>query len=96
VTQTPAELPDTDRGIYQKFRVERTDGRSAPGEKHFGCEYFVLDLTHDPHALPALQAYAEACAESHPVLADDLWTRIARLEREGPEGFDEAEGTDNG
>jgi hypothetical protein len=59
-------------GLYQKFNVERTDGRSAPGEKHDGCEYFVLDITHDPHAILALKAYAESCATTFPLLAIQL------------------------
>ncbi len=59
-------------GIYRKFRVERTDGRSAPGEKHDGCTYFVLDIDHDPHALPALKAYDSSCKKTHPDLAYDL------------------------
>jgi len=59
-------------GLYDKFRVERTDGTSAVGQKHDGCEYFVLDLDHDPHALPALKAYAESCRASYPALARDL------------------------
>jgi hypothetical protein len=60
------------RGIYAKFRVERTDGKSAPGEKHDGCEYFVLDRTHDRFAAAALRAYAEACRDEYPQLAADL------------------------
>ncbi len=64
-------------GIYRKFRVERTDGRSAPGEKHDGCTYFVLDIDHDPHALPALRAYAEACKDTHPELSRDLLFALA-------------------
>lgn len=63
-------------GLYEKFRVERTDGKSAPGEKHSGCRYFVLDLDHDPHAAPALKAYAESCESEYPNLAADL-RRIA-------------------
>ncbi|KKM87223.1 hypothetical protein LCGC14_1271110 [marine sediment metagenome] len=64
------------RGLYAKYRpVERTDGRSAPGEKHHGCEYFVLDLTHDPHALPAIQAYANSCGADYPQLAVDILDR---------------------
>jgi hypothetical protein len=55
-----------------EFRVERTDGSSAPGEKHDGCEYFILDVTHDPHALPALEAYAASCERDYPLLARDL------------------------
>jgi hypothetical protein len=65
-------VDDTDRGLYRKFNVERTDGRSAPGEKHHGCRYFVLDLDHDPHAIWALRAYINACRESNPSLAADL------------------------
>lgn len=61
-----------DRGIYDKFRVERTDGRSARGEKHDRCTYFVLDVTHDPHAFEALHAYAKSCERELPRLAADL------------------------
>ncbi len=76
-----ANISDADisRGLYEKFRVERNDGRSAPGEKHANCEYFVLDLTHDPHALPALTAYAESCKESHPVLSQELESMCALM-----------------
>lgn len=63
---------DADRGVYKKFRVERTNGSSAEGGRHFGCEYFVLDLIHDPFAVPALYAYADACARTFPALAADL------------------------
>jgi hypothetical protein len=65
-------MGDKTRGIYGKFIVERTDGKSAPGKKHDGCDYFVLDLHHDPFALPAAIAYAEACRAEYPLLADDL------------------------
>lgn len=59
-------------GIFEKFKVKRNDGRDAPGEKHDGCAYFVLDLRHDPYAWPALDAYAKACASEYPQLAADL------------------------
>ena len=65
-------MSDKDKGIYNKFKVERTDGKSAPGEKHDNCEYFVLDLTHDKYAAPAIKAYALACRDEFPVLADEL------------------------
>jgi hypothetical protein len=59
-------------GLYKKYRVERTDGSSAPGGKHEFCQHYVLDLVHDPFAKPAILAYAKACEKTHPVLAQDL------------------------
>ena len=77
-------------GLYAKFRVERTDGTSAPGGKHDGCDYFVLDLSHDPHSYRALKAYIESCRREYPVLADDLTTKLVEMSRAGlgakPEG----------
>lgn len=66
-------MPDTDRGLYPKYRVERRDGN----EKHRGCACFVLDLDHDPHALPAIAAYATSCQTSRPALARDLRAALA-------------------
>ena len=68
------------RGWYQKFSVARQDHMDQPGEKHHGCRYFVLDLTHDPHAVPALRAYAESCAVTRPVLSPDLYAEIKIME----------------
>ena len=65
-------MGDKLRGFYEKFIVARTDGASAEGMKHHGCKYFVLDLTHDRHAIPAIIAYAESCAAEYPQLASDL------------------------
>lgn len=59
-------------GLYHKYDVRRTDGSDAPGGKHEGCHHFVLDLTHDPHAIPALRAYAKSCRADYPNLARDL------------------------
>lgn len=74
-------MPDKPtRGLYDKFRVERTDGKSTPGERHDGCEYFVLDLTHDPFARPALIAYAAACGIEYPRLSEDLWRKAEAIE----------------
>lgn len=67
----PAEA----QGLFRKFNVQRTDGSDRPGGKHHGCEYFVLDVDHDPHAKSALQAYAAACAQSHTQLSEDLIAR---------------------
>jgi hypothetical protein len=63
-------------GLYNKFFVERTDGTGAPGGKHHGCEYFVLDLTHDKFAKAALAAYANACRSEYPLLAADLRKKV--------------------
>lgn len=69
--------PDTKRGIYRKYKVERTDGSSGEGGKHERCAYFVLDLEHDEFALPALKAYAQACRKQFPELANDIAAIIA-------------------
>lgn len=65
-------MGDRTRGLHEKFHVSRTDGKSAPGEKHYGCQYFVLDLDHDPHARAALNAYKLSCQAEYPALAADL------------------------
>lgn len=74
-------MPDKDKGLYQKFYVERTDGRNRAGEKHHGCEYFVLDLNHDPLAIPALEAYEKAArVAGYYALAEDLRFKRAKLQ----------------
>ena len=70
-------MGDRARGLYQKYHVERTDGKSAPAAGHYGCEYFVLDMSHDPFAIPAVLAYAEACEREYPLLAKDLKAKLA-------------------
>jgi hypothetical protein len=60
-------------GLYRKYVIERTDGSSEPGKKHEKCDHFVLDFNHDPFALPAILAYAQACRKTHPELANDLF-----------------------
>ena len=47
----------------------------APGQ-----ERLTLDLSRDPHALPALRAYADACRVRRPELAGELQATVARLE----------------
>lgn len=71
-----AEATKAITGVYQKYVVTRTDGSSELGGKHHGCDYFVLDLTHDDFALPALIAYEKACRSKFPALADDLKRKI--------------------
>ncbi len=66
---------DQHQGLYHKYNVSRVDGSDAPGRMHEGSEYFVLDLTHDIHAIDAVRAYAAACVWTHPQLATDLTLR---------------------
>jgi hypothetical protein len=56
--------PDTERGLYGKYRVEKVNGKPVG-------ECFVLEA-HDPHAIAALRAYALSCAGDFGKLADDL------------------------
>ena len=67
------------RGLFNKFLIQRVDNSHLPGGKHHGCQYFVLDLTHDVHAITALKAYAKACTD-RPNLSEDLYRLIAKLE----------------
>lgn len=76
-------MGDKTKGLYGKFVVRRTDGSDQPGEKHDGCEYFVLDLTHDKHAYMALRAYANSCDEEYPLLASDLRIRAIEMRDAG-------------
>jgi hypothetical protein len=71
-------------GIYRKFDIKRTDGTSDPGGKHDGCSYFALDLNHDPHAKPAILAYAESCRRDYPELASDLLLIAEKFEFKKP------------
>ena len=70
-------INDSQRGLYRKYRVSRLDDVVG---KHNDCEYFVLDLTHDKHAAPALRAYAMSCREEYPLLFQDLINIAAKLE----------------
>lgn len=70
-------LPAEAQGVFRKFEVYRVDGSSAKGRKHFGCEYFVLDLSHDPHAAAAMTVYGQSCAKTHPVLSAQILERFS-------------------
>lgn len=77
---------DVARGFYHKYDVSRVDGRDEPGQKHDGCEYFVLDLDCDPFAIPAIEAYVKACRSEYPALASDLERKLVRMKYEAPPG----------
>lgn len=63
-----------DGPLHRKYDVWRVDNaEDNPESKHFGgCRLFVLDLDHDPAAIPAIRAYADAVRDTHPTLAADL------------------------
>lgn len=69
-----SDIDDRERGLYAKYRVEKTNGKPVG-------ECFVLEA-HDPHAIPALRAYAESCAGEFDALATDLTAMADRWERE--------------
>lgn len=75
-------MGDPNRGLYNKFMVVRVDGQSAEGGQHEKCDYFVLDLTHDKHALPALVAYSQSCHTEYPKLSADLARLVVSIEAE--------------
>lgn len=71
--------PDQELGLYRKYDVSRVDGSSGQGEKHEFCKYFVLDLTHDKHAIRALHRYIYSCESEFPLLARDLRQLLSDL-----------------
>lgn len=75
------EDTDESEGLYCKFWVRRTDGSSREGQKHHDCEFFVLDWDHDPYAVPAALAYADACEGAYPDLAADLRAKAVRVQK---------------
>jgi len=67
-------MSETEKGLHGKYHVSRTDGSSKSGGKHDQCEYFVLDLTHDKHAVRALKGYIGSLRKEQekPELLEDL------------------------
>lgn len=64
--------PDTEQGLYEKYRVYRTDGLDNVGGPRADDKYFVLNLTRDPHAKPAMAAYAASVNPTHAILSTDM------------------------
>lgn len=69
------------QGLHEKYAVSRTDGADQLGQRHYGCETFTMDLTHDRYARTAALAYAGACENDKPELARELRAMIDRLSR---------------
>lgn len=80
--------PAKQQGMFRKFDVRRVDSSDAPGGKHYGCRYFVLDLDHDAYAPAAMRTYAAECKVTHSQLAADIESEFgAQTKAEVPEGF---------
>jgi hypothetical protein len=62
-------VSDDEKGLYNKYEVQRLHDQVG---KHDQCEYFVLDLKHDPFAKTALAVYAVQCKDKYPALYEDL------------------------
>lgn len=77
-----AKVPKERLGLFNKFLVRRQDGSDINElyGKHYGCEYFVLDMTHDKYAVGALRKYADDCEKDLPTLARDLRIKADELE----------------
>lgn len=88
-------MGDKTRGLYEKFEVYRTDGEHLPGGKHEGCQYFVLDVTHDPFAIPALREYADSCRHEYPLLADSLYALLEDAEHRAITGSEPVDGRES-
>lgn len=56
----------TEKGLYDKFTVQKADGTSVDPE----AEYFVLRIDNDKHALHAVMDWA--IKTGHRKLFDDL------------------------
>jgi hypothetical protein len=68
------------RGLYNKYKVERRDGRDSPGGDKANARYFVLDLVNDPYAISAMMCYANNAKYDHPELAKDLFELLEELD----------------
>lgn len=67
-------FPPNEHGRRYEARV--ADGSDTPPTAIRKTEFFVLDLTSDPHAPAAMIAYARACSATHPDLAADMLERF--------------------
>ena len=65
------------RGIYGKYRIEKTDGTPVDPR----AVYFTLRLDTDKHARAAVRAYIESCLDEQPKLAQDLKRMLEEVER---------------
>lgn len=69
-------------GLINKYCVTREDGRDVEGEKHDECQYFVLDLTHDPVARDCAVRYSRHIRRDDPELAQELYDLVLGIIKE--------------
>jgi len=81
-------MSDDIRGLYDKYKVQRTDGRDLPGGDKTNARYFVLDLVNDPYSISALMCYANNAKYDHPELAKDLFDLLEEVDDENHERRD--------
>ena len=74
-------MPDK-RGLYGKYVVQKADGEQVDPK----AVYFTLRVDTDKFAWVAIRAYAEACKDERPELAQDLEVLLGRFEREWKHG----------
>lgn len=55
------------KGLYQKFKVTDTNSGKEVEEKSF-----TLIPSKDPHAIKALETYANSVKQENPVLAKEI------------------------
>ncbi|NIE83761.1 MULTISPECIES: hypothetical protein [unclassified Burkholderia] len=60
----------------RRYEARVAAGSNTPATAIRETEFFVLDLTSDPHAPAAMIAYARACASTRPELAADMLKRF--------------------
>ena len=82
---------DNKKGLYNKYKVERTDGK-FDGRVYLGrgddpafetpADYFVLKLNSgNAYELDALEAYAKSCKKDLPLLAGDLFEKVLKYRK---------------
>lgn len=64
-------------GLVHKYTITKSDGTPCAPE----AEYFVLRIDKDPHALVALEAYAESIKDVNPEFYRGLTRKISAIKR---------------
>ena len=75
-------MSDPTRGLYDKFHVRRTDGQSAPGQKHDGCKYFVVPKTRTDWWLEKINGNKSHDIKNIETLSSEGWKVVVIWECE--------------